>query len=74
MDADTDVLRDITDAWHLCTALGLTGHHAAAMADGSGALVAAVAFLAGHRRPAATLTASSALSWAASLLIHHGGL
>lgn len=73
MDADTDVLHDIADGWHLCTVLGLTGHHAAMAADGSGALMAAVALLAGHRRPALTLTATSALSWTASVLIHHGG-
>lgn len=70
--SDTDVLRDVADAWHLCAALGLTSPGAAHLTDGSGALVAAIALLAGHRRPAATLTASSALSWAASLLIHHG--
>ena len=71
---DTDVLRDIADAWHLCTALGLTSHHAALAAAGSGALVAAVALLGGHRRPALTLTASSCLSWLASALIHHGSM
>lgn len=71
---ETDVLRDISDAWHLCTVFGLTGHTAAVMADGSGALVAAVALLGGHRRPALTLTASSCVSWLASTLIHHGSL
>lgn len=74
MTEDSDVLRDIADAWHLCTALGLTGHHAALAADGSGALVAAIALLGGHRRPALTLTASSCVSWLASTLIHHGSL
>jgi hypothetical protein len=71
-NGDADVLRDIADAWHLCTALGLTSDHAAMAADGSGALVAAIALLGGHRRPALTLTASSCLSWLASTLIHHG--
>lgn len=71
---EPDLLRDIADGWHLCTALGLTNHHAAMAADGSGALVAAVALLGGHRRPALTLTASSCVSWLASTLIHHGGL
>lgn len=74
MDADTDVLRDIADGYHLCTVLGLTGHHAAVLADGSGALVAALTLLAGHRRPAITLSASSCVSWLASTLIHHGSL
>lgn len=69
---DTDVLRDIADAYHWCAALGLAGPAAAHIADGSGALLAAAVLLAGHRRPAATLTAASALSWAASFLIHHG--
>lgn len=74
MNTETDILRDITDGWHLCTVLGLTGHHAAMAADGSGALVAALALLAGHKRPALTLTASSCVSWLASTLIHHGSL
>lgn len=72
MSHDTDVLRDIADAYHWCTALGLAGPAAAHLADGGGALLATVTLLAGHRRPAATLTAASALTWAASLLIHHG--
>jgi hypothetical protein len=71
MTGDTDVLHDIADAYHWCTALGLVGHHTAIAADGGGALVAAVALLAGHRRPALTLTASSCVSWLASTLIHH---
>ena len=74
MTEDSDILQDITDGWHLCAALGLTGHHAAIAADGSGALVAAIALLGGHRWPALTLTASSCVSWLASALIHHGSL
>ena len=71
---DSDILRDIADGYHLCTFFGLAGHHAALAADGSSALVAAIALLGGHRRPALTLTASSCVSWLASTLIHHGGL
>lgn len=70
MSSDSDVLRDVADAWHLCAALGLTNPAAAHVADGSGALVAAVALLAGHRRPAVTLSATSCATWLASTLIH----
>lgn len=67
---DTDVLRDVADGWHLCAALGLTGPTAAHITDGSGALLATVALLAGHRRPALTLSATSCATWLASTLIH----
>lgn len=67
---DTDVLRDITDGWHLCAALGLTSPTAAHITDGTGALIATAALLAGHRRPAATLSATSCATWIASTLIH----
>lgn len=70
MNEDTDLLRDIADGWHLCSVLGLTGHHAALVADSTGALVAAIALLAGHRRPAATLAATSCATWIASTLLH----
>lgn len=69
---ETDVLRDIADGWHLCAALGLTSPTAAHITDGSGALLAALTLLAGHRRPAATLSATSCAAWLASALIHHG--
>jgi hypothetical protein len=70
MDTGTDVLRDITDAYHLCAALGLTGPTAAHVADGSGVLLAAVALTVGHHRPALTLSATSCAAWLASALIH----
>lgn len=72
MSPDNDVLRDIADGWHLCAALGLANPTAAHITDGSGALIAAVALLAGHRRPAITLSATSCATWLASTLIHHG--
>lgn len=70
MDTGTDLLRDVADAWHLCAALGLTSPAAAHVTDGTGALLATAALLAGHRRPAATLSATSCLTWLASTLIH----
>lgn len=71
---EPDVLRDIADGYHLATTLGLVSPAAAHITDSAGAALAAVALLAGHRRPAVTLTASSCLSWLASSLIHHGSL
>lgn len=68
--ADTDLLRDIADGWHLCTALGLTHPTAAAAANTAGALLALAALATGHRRPAATLTLASAASAVAAALIH----
>lgn len=70
MGADTDVLRDITDGWHLCAALGLTHPTAAAVTDTAGALLAVAALTLGHHRPAATLTLASAASALATALIH----
>ncbi|MEU6376788.1 hypothetical protein [Streptomyces sp. NPDC046909] len=71
-EAPTITLRDLAEAWHLCAAFGLTSPAAAHLADGSGALLATLALLAGHRRPAATLSATSCAAWLASALIHHG--
>lgn len=56
MTRDTDLLRDVVDDHHLCAALGLTSP--------------AAALLAGHRRPAATLSATSCLTWLARPLTH----
>jgi hypothetical protein len=71
---DTDLLRDVVDGYHLCAALGLTSPTAAHIADGSGALLAVLALAAGHRRPAATLNATSCAAWVASAFIHSGSL
>jgi hypothetical protein len=70
MTHDTDVLRDITDGWHLRAALGLTSPTAAGITDSLGALLALTALTFGHRRPATTLTATSAASAIAAVLIH----
>lgn len=70
MTEDTDLLRDITDAYHLCATLGLIGHHAAVVSDGSGTLLALIALAFGHRRPAATLTLTSTATAVASALLH----
>lgn len=72
--SDTDILRDLADGWHLCAAVGLAGHTAAVLADGSSIAMAVLALSAGRRRPALTLTASSCASWLAGALIHHGSL
>ena len=64
-------LRDVTDGWHLCAVLGLTNPAAAIATDTIAGLLATAALLAGHRRPAATLTATSCATWLASTLIHH---
>lgn len=69
---DTDPLRDIADVWNLGAALGLTSPTAAHLTDGAGAALAAAAPLAGHRRPAVTLAATSCGTWLASALIHGG--
>lgn len=51
-------LRDLADAWHLVTALGLTSPQAAYATDAVTLLLAGLALRRGHHRAAATLTAA----------------
>lgn len=74
MEPNVFELRDLVDGWNFCAAVGLTNPDAAAVTDSVGVLIAAVALLAGHRRPAATLSATSCAAWLASTLIHRGGI
>lgn len=67
---DTDVLRDITNAWHLCVLAGLTTPAAATATEATAAVLAATALTHGQARPAATLAATALASLLASSLIH----
>ena len=67
--SDQITLRDVADGWHLCALLGLAAPTATAVADAIGALLAVAALAAGHTRPAATLTATTAATAIAATLI-----
>lgn len=67
---DTDVLRDIADAWHACTLAGLTAPTAALFTETAAIGIAAVCLAHGHKRPAITLVGTATLTLAAAHLIH----
>lgn len=62
-------LRDLADAWHLVTLLGLTSPAAAHVTDAVAALLAVSAWRQRHHRSAATLTATTAATGAAAYLL-----
>ena len=62
-------LRDLADAWHLVTLLGLTSPTAAHLTDAVAAVLVAAAWRQRHLRPAATLSVTTVGTAAVAYLL-----
>ncbi|MEV0090434.1 hypothetical protein [Streptomyces sp. NPDC050738] len=67
--AEPITLRDLADAWHVVTLLGLTSPTAATVTDATAVLLIALALQRHQIRPALTLAATTTVSLAAATLL-----